>query len=93
MTTGALPSAAFVAALAGFDRMTTKRLSGLLAQRTPEQAFAIATGACAAPEPFATLFAREPDLAMTWRRSGDRRHPDEVWRHCIGRRHRGRRRR
>ena len=83
MTTGALPSAAFVAALAGFDRMTTKRLAGLLAQRTPEQAFAIAAGRCAAPEPFATLFAREPDLAMTWRRSGDRRHPDEVWGHCT----------
>ncbi len=82
MTAGVLPSAAFVAALAGFDRMTTNRLSGLLAHRSPEQAFAIATGECAAPEPFATLFAREPELAAAWRRSGDRRRPEEVWQQC-----------
>ena len=77
------PGAAFVAALAGFDRMTTNRLSGLLAHRSPEQAFAIASGSCPPPEPFATLFTREPDLAATWRRCAERRVPEAVWQHCV----------
>ena len=76
------PPAAFVAALAGFERMTTNRLSGLLAHRSPEQAFAIATGNCAPPEPFATLFDREPDLVAAWHRSGVGRSPDQVWQQC-----------
>jgi DNA processing protein len=78
------PPAAFVAALAGFERMTTNRLSGLLAHRSPENAFVIATGGCAPPEPFATLFAREPDLVAAWRRSAAQRPPDEVWQQCLG---------
>lgn len=78
------PPAAFVAALAGFERMTTNRLSGLLAHRSPEDAFVIATGGCAPPEPFATLFAREPDLVAAWRRSAVQRPPDEVWQQCLG---------
>ena len=79
----AIPQAAFVASLAGFERMTTNRLSGLLASRSAEQAFAVATGGCRPPEPFATLFAREPDLVAAWRRSGDRRPPDQVWQQCL----------
>ncbi len=39
-----IPPEAFVASLAGFDRMTTNRLSGLLATGSPERAFAIAAG-------------------------------------------------
>ena len=78
-----IPGHAFVAALAGFDRMTTNRLSGLLAHRSPQQAFAIATGSCPPPEPFATLFGREPDLAAAWRRCADRRVPETVWQQCI----------
>jgi DNA processing protein len=83
MTTGATGSAAFVASLAGFERMTTNRLSALLAHRSAEHAFAVATGRCVPPEPFATLFAREPDLAMAWRRSGELRPPDSVWQRCL----------
>lgn len=78
-----IPAAAFVAALAGFERMTTNRLSGLLAHRTPEDAFAIAMGECPPPEPFATLFSREPELASAWHRSGVRRQPEQVWQHCV----------
>jgi len=77
------PPAAFVASLAGFERMTTNRLSALLFHRSPEEAFAIATGTSALPEPFATLFAREPELAAVWRRSGARRPPDEQWQRCV----------
>jgi DNA processing protein len=77
------PPPGFVAALAGFERMTTNRLSGLLAHRSPEQAFAIATGGCPPPEPFATLFQREPDLSAAWRRSGSLRPPDRVWLQCC----------
>jgi DNA processing protein len=83
VTVGPTPSAAFVASLAGFERMTTNRLGGLLARRSAEEAFAVATGSCRPPEPFATLFARDPDLAMVWRRSGDRRPPDAVWQQCV----------
>jgi DNA processing protein len=78
-----ITSAAFVASLAGFDRMTTKRLSGLLATGSPERAFAIATGAERAPEPFATLFSRERDLAAAWRRSAELRTPAAVWEQCV----------
>ena len=78
-----IPSAGFVASLAGFERMTTNRLAGLLAQRTPEDAFAIAAGRRRPPEPFATLFAKEPDLAAAWRRSAERREPNAVWQHCV----------
>ena len=75
--------AGFVASLAGFERITVARLSGLLAHRTPEQAFAVATGACSPPEPFATLFRREPDLASAWQRAGVKRPPDEMWQQCV----------
>ena len=78
-----IPPAGFVAALAGFDRMTTGRLSGLLDHRAPEQAFAIATGEAAPPQPFATLFAREPELAAAWKRSGARRLPRDMWEQCV----------
>ena len=78
------PSAGFVASLAGFERMTTNRLAGLLAQRTPEDAFAIAAGDRRPPEPFATLFAKEPDLAAAWRRSAARApSPTAVWQQCV----------
>ena len=77
------PPDGFVASLAGFERMTTNRLAGLLAQRSPVDAFAIAAGASRPPEPFAALFAREPELAAAWRRSADRRAPDAVWQQCV----------
>lgn len=78
-----IPSAAFVASLAGFQRMTTSRLSGLLAHRTPEEAFAVATGSEPAPEPFRSLFGREPDLLTVWRGDAARRPPDQVWARCV----------
>lgn len=74
---------AYVAALAGFGRMTTNRLAALLAHRSPEEAFAIAAGAVVPPEPLATLLDRDPDLSALWRRDAVRRDPDAVWQQCL----------
>lgn len=77
-----IPPSAYVAALAGFERMTTGRLATLLAGRSPEEAHAIAVGRRRAPEPIAALFDRDPDLAALWRNEASQRPPDEVWRSC-----------
>jgi DNA processing protein len=77
------PAAGFVAALAGFERMTTGRLASLLAGRSPDEAYAVAVGAAPAPEPIATLLRREPALAAAWRTEADRRDPAAVWRQCV----------
>jgi DNA processing protein len=76
------PAAGYVAALAGFERMTVGRLATLLAGRTADEAYAVAAGRLPAPEPIATLLRREPELAATWRGEATRRDPVEVWRHC-----------
>lgn len=77
------PDAGFVAALAGFERMTIKRLATLLAGRPAAEAFAIAAGLQPPPEPIATALRREPDLAATWRREARSRRPDAVWQQCV----------
>ena len=78
-----IPPSAYVAALAGFPRMTTSRLATLLAGRSAEEAHAIAVGKRRAPEPIAALFGRDPDLAASWRNEAFRRLPDDVWRTCC----------
>ena len=78
-----IPPSAYVAALAGFERMTTGRLATLLAGRSPEEAHAIAVGKRRAHEPIAALFGRDRDLAAAWRDSGLRRPPSEVWSSCV----------
>ncbi|MBV1894020.1 MAG: DNA-processing protein DprA [Ilumatobacteraceae bacterium] len=78
-----IPSGGFVAALAGFDQMTIARLKWLLAERTPEQAFAMATGALAVSKPVASLFSRYPDLAARWRAEGKRHTPERSWQRCV----------
>lgn len=77
------PAAGYVAALAGFDRMTTNRLGALLAGRAADQAFAIAVGREAPPEPIATLLRRDPELAAGWQRDGRIRDPAVVWQQCC----------
>ena len=77
------PPAAFVASLAGFERMTTSRLASLLSGRPADEAFAIATGASVPPRPIASLFEREPELRDAWRRDGGLRPPLEVWQCCV----------
>ncbi len=80
---GELPAQAYVAALAGFERMTSARLRGLLARHEPAEAFEIASGRSAAPPPLATVFERWPDLAERWRLDGEARHPQRCWQHCA----------
>lgn len=77
------PPQAFVAALAGFERMTTARLAMLLAGGSPQEAFARASGDLRPTEPLTTLLRREPALALAWRRDGQRREPDIVWQECC----------
>lgn len=77
-----VPEGGYLAALAGFTRMTTSRLSTLLADRSPADAFAVAAGRATAPEPLATLFARDPDLAAAWRADAGRRDPATEWARC-----------
>jgi DNA processing protein len=77
------PDAGYVAALAGFERMTSGRLSSLLSGRPPEESYAIATGRRPPPPPIAALFGRDPDLASLWRAEADRHRPEDAWRQCV----------
>jgi DNA processing protein len=76
------PPEAYVAALAGFERMTTSRLAALLAGRTPADAWAVAVGDHAPPPHIAELLTRDRDLAAAWRRDRRRRPPDVVSEEC-----------
>jgi DNA processing protein len=78
-----LPPEAYLASLAGFDRMTTKRLSSLLFQLEPAAAFAVATGDERPPPQIAALLARDSTLAAAWRDAGARRDPHECWQQCL----------
>jgi len=75
--------AGFLAALAGFEAMTTARLAWLVADRPAAEAFAIATGAAPPPSAIAALFARTPTLAACWRAEGARREPDRCAAECA----------
>jgi DNA processing protein len=77
------PAAGYIAALAGFERMTTGRLSSLLAGRDPAEAYAIAVGRQRPPDPIASLFGRDPTLAASWRAEADRRPPEPAWEACV----------
>ncbi|MEM9514418.1 MAG: DNA-processing protein DprA [Actinomycetota bacterium] len=65
----------FVAALAGFEKMTVGRLRTLLDHFEPETAYAVAAGHHTADGPVADLLARNRDLAAAWRVSAARRDP------------------
>jgi DNA processing protein len=77
------PPHAFIAALAGFRRMTTARLAALVAHRTAEDAYAIAVGDRPPPPTIAALFDREPGLAAAWRENGRVHGPELVWQRCT----------
>jgi DNA processing protein len=63
--------------------MTTARLKSLLAGRTAEEGYAIATGEARAPGPVASLFRRDPELAERWRADGRQRTAERSWQECL----------
>lgn len=75
----AVPDAGYLAALAGFDRMTVSRLRHLVRGRPAAEAYAMAAGMLAPSPAIAGLFARDDQLADRWRRSAARRDPGECW--------------
>jgi DNA processing protein len=77
------PDEAYYAALAGFSRMTTKRLGSLLAHLEPPEAFAVAVGDARPPAYIAALFAKEPELAAAWRSERAARDPGRCWEQCV----------
>lgn len=72
-----------LAALAGLELMTTPRLVALQSGRTPEEAFAVATGREAPSGSIAALFERERGLRKRWSSSAERNQPDEVAERCA----------
>ena len=73
---------AFVAALAGFDRMTTPRLVALLMGRSPAAAYAVAVGEEAPSGLAAAMFERSPDLVGQWSAGAAAHDPNEVAQRC-----------
>jgi DNA processing protein len=79
-----LPSAAWAAALAGFEGMTLARLSALLRHHSPCDAFDVASGR--RPPVTGTLVARvldDAEVRSTWARSAATRPPEVVWQRCT----------
>lgn len=71
-----------LAALAGFDLMTSERLVALQAGRSPIEAFRIASGGAVPTGGLATMFARHGGLRDRWRASAQQNQPDDVAERC-----------
>ena len=78
----ALPSAAYVAALAGFRNMNVHRLAALLRHHTPEEAWLVALGELPCSGLISRVLAHD-DVRATWRRCALERPPAQVWQRCI----------
>ncbi len=61
------PPEGYLASLAGFDRMTTSRLSSLLAHHDPVAAFHVAVGDAPPPPGIGALLAKDHTIAEAWR--------------------------
>jgi len=80
--TCALPDAAYVAALAGFERMTSRRLRSLLASGSGRTAYRIASGAEVPRGLLATMLRSDDGLARDFREQARRRTPEACWEQC-----------
>jgi DNA processing protein len=78
-----LPDAAYVASLAGFERMTTRRLRSLLATGSGLAAYRTAAGEMAPRGALATMLRDDPGLAAHWRRQARQRLPAHCWEQCC----------
>lgn len=74
---------AHLAALAGFDHMTTPRLLSLCSGRSPVEAYAMASGAAPPSPPIAAGFRRFPELASRWKASAQTATPDDAAARCA----------
>lgn len=72
-----------LAALAGLELMTTPRLVALQSGRTPEEAYAVATGREAPSGAIAALFEQTRGLRERWAASAERNRPDDVAERCA----------
>lgn len=72
-------AAGFLAALAGFDKMTPSRLRHLLRGRSPAEAYGMATGTHRPSAELEAVFRRDPKLVAVWRGEATRRHPARCW--------------
>ncbi len=69
----------YLAALAGFDKMTPSRLRHLVRGRTPAEAFGMAAGTHRPSAALEAVFMRDEALSAIWRESARRRDPARCW--------------
>ena len=74
---------AHLAALAGFDYMTTPRLLSLCSGRSPVEAYAMASGDAPPSPPIAAALRRFPELASRWKASAQTATPDNAADRCA----------
>ena len=77
------PPQAYVAALAGFRNMNVHRLSALLRQHEPEEAWAVVLGEQPATGLIAQVLACHAPVRASWRRCATERPPARVWQRCL----------
>ncbi len=78
-----VPPQAYIAALAGFRNMNIHRLSALLRQHEPEDAWAVVLGEQPASGLIAQVLAAHPPVRASWRRCAAERPPERVWQQCL----------
>ena len=77
------PPQAYVAALAGFRNMNVHRLSALLRQHEPEEAWAVVLGEQPTTGLIAQVLAAHAPVRASWRRCAAERPPARVWQQCL----------
>ena len=77
------PPEGFVAALAGFQRMTVPRLRALLRGGSAAEAYAMVSGSMPPTPAVASMFARSAGLAACWRTESVRHEPAACWNRCV----------
>lgn len=82
-TPSASSAAGSLAALAGLDRMTTRRLRVLLDGVTPEEAYAVVAGEQRPSRRVTAMFAENEGITKSWRDEARRRNPADCWRQCV----------
>ncbi len=77
------PPQAYMAALAGFRNMNVHRLSALLRQHEPQEAWAVVLGEQPAVGLIAQMLAAHSEVRASWRRCAAERAPERVWQQCL----------